>query len=220
MVDIFTRFPQYCEFYQHFWLSEPLNAITNFAFFIGAYYLYKLIKNENYNRKLGVSLIVMMVILGIGSLAWHSYRVVPTLLLDEIPIYIFIVFAFYFLIQSLTRNYKFTIILLLFTALVYYLTFAYIPMLSIFQGSLKYVFVLWIFFILNILVTHKFGSSYSFVLPLSILALALVFRIIDFHICPVFPIGTHFLWHIFVATAMYLSSTVILRLNSLLSLRT
>lgn len=213
MVDIFTKFPQYCESVSGFFLSEPWNAITNFAFFFGAYYLYKLIKKNGYDTRLGSFLIVLMIILGSGSLAWHSYRSVPTLLMDEIPIYIFIIFAFYFLVQSLTRNPKLTLLYSFLTFLVYYLTFAYIPALNLFQGSTKYAFALLVFFIINALIIRKFNSSNSFVLPLVILALALIFRIIDLYICLIFPIGTHFIWHISVAVAMYLSSLAILKLQ-------
>lgn len=214
MVDIFTKFPQYCESVVNFWLHEPLNAITNFAFFVGAYFLYKLIKRNEHNMRLGTVLIVLMVILGAGSLAWHSYRSVPTLLMDEIPIYIFIIFAFIFLVQSLTRNYKTTILASLSMASIYYALFAYIPALNIFQGSLKYVFAVIIFLVLNTLITRKFGQECSFVLSLGILVGAIIFRIIDLYICSAFPIGTHFIWHISVATVIYFSSKVILKVSS------
>lgn len=213
MIDIFTKFPQYCESVSGFWLHEPLNAITNFAFFICAYYLYKLIKRNGYDMRLGVLLICLMVVLGSGSLAWHFYRSVPTLLMDGIPIYIFIFFSFIFLAHSLTRNYKITIFVLFFTALIYYAIFAYIPVLNIFQDSLKYVFAVLIFLVLNTLVIKKFGRERSFILPLGILAGAIIFRIIDLYICPVFPIGTHFVWHISAALAIYFGSVTMLRLR-------
>ncbi len=213
MIDIFTRFPHYCESYQHLWLNEPLNIISNLSFFVGAYYLYKLARNKKYNKNVSIFLTGIMVILGLGSLAWHSHRTTLTLLSDELPIYIFIIFAFYFLIQSLTKKHTLTVTTLFFTILVYYLLFAYIPVLNLFQGSLHYVFALCIFFVINTLIIHKFGSSYSFTFPLSILVIALIFRMIDISLCPIFPIGTHFLWHILVATGIYLSSHTILHLD-------
>ena len=36
------------------------------------------------------------------------------------------------------------------------------------------------------------------------LALSLVFRTIDNAVCPWFPLGTHFMWHILNATVLYL----------------
>ena len=214
MIDIFTKFPQYCEFVSNFWIHEPLNAITNFGFLIGAYFLYRFVKVNKCNIGLGAILISLMVILGLGSLAWHSYRVVPTLLLDEIPIYIFIIFTFYFLIQSLTRSHKLTLTISFFSALIYYAIFAYVPGVNISNGVLKYVFALLIFLILNVLIVKKFGSGYNFFLPLSIFILAIVFRIVDLYICPIFPVGTHFIWHILIALTMYFGSISILRLNS------
>ena len=214
MIDIFSKFPQYCEAAANLWLHEPLNVITNFSFIIGAFYLYRYIKASSLDRRLGIILVGFMVILGLGSLSWHSYRSIPTLWLDEIPIYIWVVFAFYFLTQSLTKSYKLTAIIMVLTATVYYLIFASIPSLNILQGSLKYVFALFVFLLLSLFVARKFGSHYNFILPLSILAVAIVFRSVDLPVCPVFPIGTHFLWHVSVALAVYQGSKVILRLDN------
>ncbi len=213
MVNIFTRFPQYCESLEQFWLHEPLNVITNFAFFVGAYVLYKLIKKKGYDMHLGWFLIFFMIILGVGSLAWHAYHTIPTLLADIIPIYIFIIFTFYFLLQSLTQNHKLTIVISTLTLFGYYIIFSFFPILSIFQGSLKYVFALLIFLFVNGLIVKKFGKEFSFILPLSILIGAIVFRIVDLYVCQIVPIGTHFIWHIAVALAVYFSSVSILKLN-------
>ena len=162
----------------------------------------------------GIILIALMVILGLGSLAWHSYRSVPTLLLDEIPIYIFFIFSGYFLTQSLVKNHKLTVIILASTAVIYYLIFAYIPGINILNGVLKYVFAFLSFLILSIFVVRKLGSGYNFTTPLIILAISIIFRSIDLFICPIFSIGTHFIWHILNAVAMYFGSVVIIRLKS------
>ena len=213
MIDIFSKFPQYCESATNFWLHEPLNAITNLAFIIGAYYLFKLIKKEKLSMPLGLILLSLMIILGLGSLAWHSYRSLPTLLLDEIPIYIFIIFAGYYLTQSLTHIQKITLMILVSIGVIYYLIFAYIPGINLSNGVLKYVFALLIFIVLSTLVVEKSGSGHNFIIPISIFVFAIVFRIIDLFVCSKFPIGTHFIWHILVALVMYLVSIVILRLN-------
>ena len=214
MIDIFSKFPQYCESATNFWLHEPLNAITNLAFIIGAYYLFKLIKKEKLSMPLGLILLSLMIILGLGSLAWHSYRSLPTLLLDEIPIYIFIIFAGYYLTQTLTRSHKITLMILASISAAYYLIFAYIPGINISNGVLKYIFALLIFLVLSTFIVKKFGSGYNFILSFSIFAVAIIFRIIDLFVCSNFPIGTHFVWHILVAMVMYLVSITILRLHN------
>lgn len=215
MVDIFSHFPQYCEFATNFWLHEPLNAITNFGFIIGAYFLYRFIKINKPKKSLGIFLISLMLVLGFGSLAWHSYRSLPTLLSDEIPIYIFMIFVGYFLTKSLTRNYKLTMVILFLTAIIYYAIFAYIPGVNFLNGLLRYTFALLAFLILSILTVRKFGYNYNFILPLAIFAIAIVFRGIDLYVCPIFPVGTHFIWHILVALTMYLGSVIIIRLSLL-----
>ena len=43
---------------------------------------------------------------------------------------------------------------------------------------------------------------------------ALVFRLLDGRACAVIPIGTHFLWHIFLSSAAFLCVLTLLRLRA------
>jgi hypothetical protein len=43
--------------------------------------------------------------------------------------------------------------------------------------------------------------------------LALVFRTADLLVCPYFPLGTHFLWHIFLSLAAFLGVLVLMEIN-------
>jgi hypothetical protein len=52
---------------------------------------------------------------------------------------------------------------------------------------------------------HKFGKKgYGLALAVSFFIIALIFREIDYLVCPIIPIGSHFLWHIFNSIAGFL----------------
>lgn len=208
------NFPVYCERFANFWLVEPLNALTNLAFLIGAYYLYKFIRANNLKSRLSTFLIGLMVAVGLGSMSWHLYRSEATLLLDRLPIYIFFIFTLYFAIQSITKNIKFTIAVSALLGILYYAIFDYVPGVNVFYGLLRFIFAFITLVILNVLIRKKYGHEYNFSTALIIFAAALIFRTLDLLVCPFFPLGTHFLWHIFVAVGMYFGSIAIAGLNA------
>ena len=80
-----------------FWMVEPLNALTNLTFFVGAYYLFKFVRHNNFNGRISAFFVAIMTAVGLGSLLWHLQRSEITLLLDRLPIYIFFVYIFYLL---------------------------------------------------------------------------------------------------------------------------
>lgn len=212
LVEIFVTFPQYCEQVAGFWLTQPLNVITNLAYIIGGVYLYRYVKVNNLNRNLGIILSGLMIALGVGSTAWHSHKSIPTIMMDEVPIYLFILLSIFILTKSLTKSFLNTLGAMGLVAIIYHVIFTYIPGAGVYSGSLKYAFALFVFVALSMLVVKKYGQEYNFSTPLCIFAIAIALRSVDLYICQYFPLGTHFLWHILVAAAMYTGSKVILRL--------
>ncbi|TSC77929.1 MAG: hypothetical protein G01um101424_63 [Parcubacteria group bacterium Gr01-1014_24] len=176
--------------------------------------MWRFIKRNYLNSNLGLTLCSLIIILSFGSFAWHASRSELTLWFDTIPIYIFIIYIAFLLIQSLTRNIKYTSGFVALISLIYFLVFTYIPNINILSGLSKYIFAFCVFIIITIFVSIKYGMKHDFIYPLSIFGLAIVFRGIDLLVCSNFPLGTHFLWHITVAAAMYSSSLVVLTLNT------
>jgi hypothetical protein len=52
---------------------------------------------------------------------------------------------------------------------------------------------------------HRMTEPGVLLLATGCLSLALVFRTIDMMVCPVMPLGTHFLWHLFNGGTVYLA---------------
>src|ERR671914_2983627 len=90
----------YCERVGAGLLAEPLNAVSNISFLLAAWAAWVLAKCTG-NLSAGVRvLIAIAASVGIGSILWHTYPTPLTLILDIVPILIFIIWY----IWLYTRN--------------------------------------------------------------------------------------------------------------------
>jgi hypothetical protein len=72
-------------------LAEPLNAVSNISFLLAAWAAWVLAKRTG-ALSAGVRvLIALAAAVGVGSILWHTYPVMLTLILGIVPILIFIV---------------------------------------------------------------------------------------------------------------------------------
>jgi hypothetical protein len=79
----------YCERVGPGLLAEPLNAVSNVSFLLAAWAAWVLAKRTG-ALSAGVRvLIALAASVGIGSILWHTYPVMLTLMLDIVPILIF-----------------------------------------------------------------------------------------------------------------------------------
>src|ERR671915_706345 len=81
----------YCERVGPGLLAEPLNAVSNITFLLAAWAAWVLAKRTG-TLSAGVRvLIALAASVGIGSILWHTYPTMLTLILDSVPILIFII---------------------------------------------------------------------------------------------------------------------------------
>src|SRR5215475_3014112 len=80
----------YCERVTPSFWAEPVNAISNLAFLIAAFAAFDLWQREAKGDGPILALIVVMVAVGLGSFAFHTLATQGAMLLDVIPIGIFI----------------------------------------------------------------------------------------------------------------------------------
>ena len=190
--------------------QEPLSVISNIGFLIAAFLLLK-------EKPKGIEklLVILVALVGLGSAAYHSHRSPLTHFLDVIPIYFVLMVSLFLLVEKLTKKIKSAVIsLTLFTLLQASLAIA-LPkgfLRTFLNGSLRYVIALIALTLLYMFSETKRLSNSKFLLfGLLSFAFAIFFRSIDIFLCPVFPSGTHFLWHIFVSATAYYSALFILR---------
>src|SRR5918993_3914587 len=80
----------YCERVGTGLLAEPLNAVSNISFLVAAWAAWVLAKRIG-TLSAGVrALIAIAASVGIGSILWHTYATSLTLILDIVPILIFL----------------------------------------------------------------------------------------------------------------------------------
>lgn len=203
------RLPAYCERSVEGLWAEPLNAMTNAAFMAAAWMAWR-----TWRRQPGASwraqpdigaLIVLVAVIGIGSLLWHTVAAPWAYLLDAGPI---VVFIHAFLISFLWRIAGLSWPGILDAVILYQLlTLATVSSLpaGALNESVGYLPVL-LFLLAMAAWLHLKGHALwrRLLLCSGLFALSLGFRIADLYLCDALPLGTHFLWHMVNGLLLYL----------------
>jgi hypothetical protein len=190
-MDWFRQVNSYCERLDASYWAEPLNALSNLAFLAAAALVWPGVRGDRPARLLtGV-----LAVIGVGSWLFHTHAQVWALYADVIPIQAFILIYVYF---ATTRFFaapwwagaaSVAGFLLVAPLVAKAIAGAVGPL----NGSVGYLPV-------PILI-----AGYALALRRrapGILVASLVFRTLDAAICPVLPIGTHFLWHLLNAVML------------------
>lgn len=200
--------PIYAERHSDGLLAEPFNALSNIAFLIAAYLVYRIASRNPEDRRWECRVLPpLLAAVGIGSLLFHTARNGYTFLCDVAPITLFILAVMGSLFRWLTKNFEVSGVLVG--------GFTFIQMViprDILNGSLPYIITLLVLLIITPVALYKCGNK---AMPLVLLcgsfAAAIVFRAIDLSSSPIVPMGTHWLWHIFAATSAYLVAKFVIQ---------
>lgn len=203
-----TYLDHYCERAgdASFW-AEPLNAITNIAFLLTAYYSAKMLyqlrgKGLNYLDIWVLSLFLAMI--GVGSFLWHTAASPTTVLLDVIPI---LLFMNLYLVSVLARVFGLAWCKFVFLWCVYFaasmMAERFLPA-DLLNGSVLYLPTYLTLLLLLAGAWWKHPDAFPDLFAATkIFTLSLIFRTIDVEACAYFPVGTHFMWHILNALLLY-----------------
>ena len=192
----------YCERITPLFWAEPANALSNLAFLVAAFAAFQLWQREGKADRPILALIVVVAAVGLGSFAFHTLATRGAMLLDVTPIGIFI--YGYFLL-ALRR-----FLLLSWPAALVNLTafiavsvgLATLVPREVLNGSVGYFPALAALIVLgSMLRAHAAGRA--MLIAAGLFVVSLIFRIVDPDICPRWPLGTHFLWHLFNAAVLY-----------------
>jgi hypothetical protein len=96
-----TYMDAYCERTAPGLLAEPLNAITNSSFLIAAWAAWYLARRSGRLSADIQILLWLSVATGIGSGLWHTYATAWALILDIIPIVLFLVWLFWLYMRGI-----------------------------------------------------------------------------------------------------------------------
>lgn len=193
----------YCERTDPSFWAEPVNAFSNAAFLIAAVLAFVQWRGGKTRDVPVLLLIVLTAIIGVGSFIFHTAATAGAELFDTIPIAVFI---YGYLALALRRflclSWGMVALLLLAFAALSYGEAASVPAGTL-NGSHEYLPALGATLLIG-LATWRRPTGRWLVAAGLVFALSILFRSIDNALCPVLPLGTHFLWHCLNAVVLYL----------------
>ena len=217
MATTLSYLDSYCERAGHLELfAEPLNFITNIFFIaaaLAAFYLIVRLPPQPLRKKLDLHLLATALFaIGLGSGLWHFVPNSTTVLLDVIPITLFI---HLYLISAMRRILLFSWIRTLFWWAVY-VGVTIVAQLKLppdlLNGTVMYMPTYLALFILTGAVwarSHHFGQVFCAVFI--IWSASLMFRTYDQEWCKIMTMGTHFMWHTLNAWVLYRLLVTVIR---------
>ena len=192
---MFEQIDIYCERTDFSYWSEPVNAITNAAFLVAAFIMWRR------TRGLGLIkanlLVAILTAIGIGSYLFHTHATGWAATADVVPIGLFILLYLYaggqdFLGLSWWQAGLLTAAFLPYAAMI-------VPIMNLlpfFHISDFYWTVPILLAIFAPMVARTApATARGMLIGAGILTLSITLRSVDMGICDQFPLGSHFLWH-------------------------
>lgn len=190
----------YCERLTPGYWAEPVNAVTNLAFVVAAAVMWR----RTAGLPLARAMVLVLAAIGVGSYLFHTHANRVTGVMDVIPIVAFILLYVFaasrdFLRLTPWRTGLATVAFLPYAA-------ATVPLWSMVPGlgsSAGYAPVpVLILFYAWLLRRRAPATAQGLAAGAGLLVLSLVFRTVDEPLCGVWPMGTHFLWHLLNAVML------------------
>ncbi|MEC7762417.1 MAG: hypothetical protein VX874_10965 [Pseudomonadota bacterium] len=192
-MDWTAQIDGYCERIGFGFWAEPINAVTNIAFLISGFLIWRRAHGKNLPLAEGMAIVLFAI--GIGSFLFHTFATRWAAAMDTTPILIFVLLFTFAAIRDLFRQPQ-----------LYAMagTLAFFPFLALagpianlapwLQGSSMYIPVLLWIGLFSLMASGQL--AWDFWTGFALLALSITFRSLDERICSQVPVGTHFLWHL------------------------
>lgn len=193
----------YCERTSAAFWAEPLNAVSNAAFIAAAFLAFLAWRQTAAKDRASLALILLVVVIGIGSFLFHTIAERWSSLADVIPIAAFIYAYFGF---ALRRFLGLSLPLAAVGTLAFLAaSFVAGPLLApVFGSSASYVpALLAMLGVGGWLAARRHPAGAALLTAGALFAVSLACRMADLPLCPEWPFGTHFLWHVFNAATLW-----------------
>jgi len=189
----------YCERTDFSYWSEPVNAVTNAAFLVAA----ALVWRQTYGLLLARAMVVVLAGIGVGSFLWHTHATQWAGLADALPIVVFILLYLFVATRDFLNVFWFGALGVTLLFFPYAAVFAWIMALALpgLGANVLYLSVAVLIAAYGLLLLNS-NTGKGLLIGAALLVVSLGFRMADDALCAVFPIGTHFMWHLLNATML------------------
>jgi hypothetical protein len=205
--DICRAIDHYCERTGPGLDAELVNAFTNAAFLIGAWFAWRLqaTRPQSAATALIRALIIAMAAVGLGSFLFHTVGTRWAEWGDVIPILVFMLLYLWFVLTHLLRWPMIPPIgaLAVFCAATFLLE-ARVPGDVLWGGALYLPTILAFIAIGATLKRRGHPAANAMLGAVAVFFAAFTARSSDMALCESFPLGTHFLWHLLNASLLCL----------------
>jgi hypothetical protein len=195
----------YCERQGPQWYAEPLNALSNLAFFYWAWRLWRHADAQSARvARAQRWLAVLLALVGAGSLVFHTAATVWGSILDVLFIGIFNV-AYLMIFLRLVADWPIRFAVAGGVAFVVLdrLAGAVLPA-GAFNGSVLYAPALAVLMAITAYAArHAPAAGRPMAVAATVFCVSLLARTVDQSLCPYWPAGTHFVWHLLNAWVLY-----------------
>lgn len=209
-MDWFAPIDAYCERLGPGLLAEPLNALSNAAFLIAAIWAARAALRRGCEPVIWL-LIGLVFVIGLGSLAFHTFANQWSMLADVLPITLFIYGYLGFALRRFLKFDWWKVGLGLGILFLVTMATARIMPPGFMNGSGAYLPALVASVLVSIeLLRQGHPAHLNVALASSVLFMSLIFRTADQVLCSLVPIGTHFIWHILngLVLALFLEAAI------------
>ena len=196
----------YCERTSDVFFAEPINALTNLAFLLTAWFAWRDLRRGTIkDPNLLLIVVGTLPVIAVGSFAYHTIATRWAEWADVFPI-LFFMLSFLWLVVRRYLGWSVTgsaVVIFGFCALTFGIE-AQIPSRILWGGAMYLPTIVALLAIAASPIDWSAAARTSLFAAVGIFILSFAFRILDTPVCPAFPLGTHFLWHILNAGFFYL----------------
>lgn len=195
------RLDLYCERTAPGLLAEPLNAVSNLAFFLAALWLWR----RHAASRARWALVLTLLAIGTGSGLFHTFATRWALWADVLPILVFQLLVLGLYLRRVLTLGAGAVAAGYAAFLLLSLAFGVLPR-DWLNGSLGYAAAGLTLFALGLVHWRRHAPARGALLTAAaLLALSLAARSTDLSLCAHWPAGTHFLWHLLNAAVLALT---------------
>ena len=198
----------YCERLGPGLLAEPLNAASNAAFLLAAWWIRARAQRLELAGDRGLAgLTVLVVAIGAGSTLFHTVATPWALAADVLPILLFQLLFLWLYLRRLAALRAAAALPLV--ALFLLATLASRAAPQLLNGSLAYGPTLLVLLLLGWREQRRCGRPELLVAG-GVFSLSLLLRSVDQLLCPWLPLGTHLFWHLLNAVVLALATAALM----------